>query len=55
MSKDQWVDAFERVGKDFADGKITRAGAEHQLKMLGFDAAGIAVLLDALEAEMAKP
>lgn len=52
MSKDQWIADYERVGEHFTDGRITRAQAEHELKVLGFDPAEIAEQLDAIQADM---
>lgn len=53
LSKDQWMADYERVGEDFASGRIDRAEAEHEMKVLGFDPAEIAEHLDAIEADKA--
>ena len=49
MSKDLWLAEVDRVGEDFADGRITRDEAEAELKRLGFDPQEIADQLDEID------
>ena len=53
MSKDLWLADLERTERQFADGMIDRDGAEHELKVLGFDPHEIATMLDAIEQDKA--